>query len=68
MIPDYLIYDELKRRREEAEWEPQPLHLPLYSPEILEAPRYEEDDTTPDSDSDRGVVIIDMNHGWDPED
>lgn len=62
MIPDYLIYDELKRRREEAEWEPEPLHLPLYSPEIMEMPR-QDDDEAPE-DADRGVIIIDMNHGW----
>lgn len=60
LIPDYLVYEELKRREEEERaWTPEPLHLPLWAPE------------THDSDSDvedideyninRGVVIIDMN-------
>lgn len=64
MIPDYLIYDELKRRREEMEWEPEPLHLPLYSPDVVERPELEEESR---GDLDRGVVIIDMNYGWEIE-
>ncbi len=66
MIPDYLIYDELKRRREDTQWEPEPLHLPLYSPDNYEK-------TTPESDKDqteseRGIVIIDMDYGWSIDD
>lgn len=59
MIPDYLIYDEIKRRRErENEWEPEPLRLPLYAPEF---PEREEEEEKKDDDSSRGVIIIDMN-------
>ncbi len=61
VIPDYLIYDELQRR-EEAERDDglQPLYLPLYAPEMEEAPRQREE--TDDSAPSRGVVIIDMNN------
>lgn len=31
-IPDYLIYDEMKRRRERDAWQPNYLELPLYQP------------------------------------
>jgi hypothetical protein len=59
MIPDYLIYDQLKRERErDTEWQPEPLHAPLYVPDT------HRDDTEVDEESDdssRGVVIIDMN-------
>ncbi len=62
MIPDYLIYDEIQRRREqERDWEPEPLRLPLYAPEL---PEREEDEEEEDSPS-RGVIIIDMNSGTD---
>jgi hypothetical protein len=66
MIPDYLIYDELKRRREETQWEPEPLHLPLYSPENYEKaiPESDKDQT----ESERGIVIIDMDYGWSIDD
>ena len=57
MIPDYLIYDELQRRRErEKEWEPEPLRLPLYAPEMPERREEEEEH----DDAPRGVIIIDM--------
>lgn len=61
VIPDYLIYDEL-RRREEAERDGGllPLHLPLYQPEIDDLPR-ERDER--DEEAERGVIIIDMNTG-----
>lgn len=63
MIPDYLIYDEIQRRREqEREWEPEPLQLPLYAPEL---PERREDDEEEDESPSRGVVIIDMNSGTD---
>lgn len=60
-IPDYLIYDELKRRRErQPDGGLKPLHLPLYQPEPEEVPR---DDDSEESDVDRGVIIIDMSSG-----
>ena len=63
MIPDYLIYDELQRRRDrDREWEPEPLRLPLYAPEVPDRrdEEQEEDESPP-----RGVIIIDMNKGMD---
>ena len=59
LIPDYLIYDEIKRRGEaERESGLQPLHLPLYVPELGEEPSVAEENT---DERDRGVIIIDMN-------
>ena len=58
-IPDYLIYDEIKRRREREAWTPERLEVPLYRPEPeLDRPPPEPDveDETPE----RGVMIIDM--------
>lgn len=64
--PDILIYDEMRRREErEIDGGLQPLHLPLYRPEIEdEEPRssYGEDEAPS-----RGVIIIDMNT-WDERD
>ena len=59
MIPDYLIYDELQRRNE-REWEPEPLQLPLYAPEMGEE---RDDDSEVEESPSRGVIIIDMNTG-----
>lgn len=62
-IPDYLIYDEMQRREEqERDGGLVPLHLPLYSPELEERPS-DEDDAGDEQDSNRGVIIIDMNGG-----
>ena len=48
VIPDYLIYDELKRREEhDIDGGLQPLHLPLYEPEFDELPREEREDDEP---------------------
>lgn len=61
-IPDYLIYDELKRRRQQEEaLQRSQLELPLYRPEIdgYDEPVSEADDDY--ESSNRGVVIIDMN-------
>lgn len=66
MIPDYLVFDELKHREERRrEGELQPLHLPLYQPEMDEwRDRPEEDDHESESEAPkRGVIIIDMNTG-----
>jgi len=68
MIPDYLIYDELKRRREETQWEPEPLHLPLYSPDNYEKSKPETDSDKDQTESERGIVIIDMDYGWSIDD
>lgn len=60
-IPDYLIYDEIKRRRDKDVHRRAHLELPLYRPEIE---RYGEPDSEADEDRDnsnRGVAIIDMN-------
>ena len=57
MIPDYLIIDEIKRRREETAWEPEPLRLPLYAP-LPPSHKPEEDEDHDDSGS--RVIIIDM--------
>lgn len=64
VIPDYLIYDELKRREErELDGGLQPLHLPLYQPELEEPVREDRDEDEPS----RGVIIIDMN-SWEEVD
>ena len=54
MIPDYLIIDEI-RRRQEKQWEPEPLHLPLYTPQGSVSPEEEEEE-----DKSPKVIIIDM--------
>ena len=51
VIPDYLIIDEI-RRRQEDQWEPEPLRLPLYVPQW--PPRSEDED----SDEPKSRVII----------
>ena len=53
MIPDYLIIDEIKRRREDA-WQPEPLHVPLYIPRCTV--QSDEDDAEPEP----RIIIIDM--------
>ena len=66
-IPDYLIYDEIKRRRQQEDaYQRSQLELPLYRPDITgyEEPNSEVEDDYESSNrdsSDRGVVIIDMN-------
>ena len=60
MLPDYIIYDELRRQTELDEVE---RHRPY-----LEVPRYipyrpdleHEEETNEDEEKDRGVVIIQM--------
>ncbi len=78
-IPDYLIYDEMKRRRERDAWQPDYLELPLYRPELpVKNPTKKYEDPSPDEigdypsegeqeDSDRGVMIIDMNDLFDED-
>ncbi len=58
-IPDYIIYDEIKRRRERA-WEPECLEMPPYRPN-LPAPDEEVDEEEDPDEGARGVCIIDMN-------
>lgn len=61
-IPDYLIYDEIKQRREQDRPQER-LEMPLYRPQApLESPsRTEDSDTHDEERRDRGVMIIDMN-------
>jgi hypothetical protein len=57
MIPEYLIIDEIKRRKQEKTWEPEPLRLPLYIPNW--PPKVEEDrDRDRDRDDNASHVII----------
>lgn len=62
-VPDYLIYDEYKKREENRREDGlQPLHLPLYQPDV--DPTWpHRDDESQDDESERGVIIIDMNTG-----
>lgn len=61
LIPDYLVYEELQRQREkERQWEAEPIHLPIYAPEVVDRDAEDEPDTD-DYDINRGVIIIDMN-------
>lgn len=66
VIPDYLIYDELKRREErDIDGGLVPLHLPLYEPELEEtAEDWRDEDDAPS----RGVIIMDMNSGFEVSD
>jgi hypothetical protein len=57
MYPDYLVYDEIKRR-ESKQWEPIPLELPLYQPYWPEKGDDEEEEE--DVKGERGVLIIDL--------
>lgn len=78
-IPDYLIYDEMKRRRERNTWQPDYLELPLYRPEMpVKNPTKKYEDPSPkrehddphepeDTSRDRGVMIIDMNDLFEDE-
>lgn len=54
MYPDHLIYDELKRQRNE--WQPEPLELPLYIPNY--EPRREQNEN--EIESEPNIIIIDM--------
>lgn len=59
MLPEHIIYDELKRERS-GEWQPEALRLPLYVPRS-------EPEQAEDADEERrprGVLIIDMNDGY----
>jgi hypothetical protein len=79
-IPDYLIYDEMKRRRERDAWQPDYLELPLYRPEIpTRNPTKKYEDPKPsrigdeasapeETPGDRGVMIIDMNDMFEDDD
>lgn len=55
MLPEHLIYDELKRQREE--WQPEALELPLYIPEHEP---HRDDECEEEHDDGHGVIIIDM--------
>ncbi|MBA2665297.1 MAG: hypothetical protein H0U74_23615 [Bradymonadaceae bacterium] len=57
MLPEHLIYDELKRQR--SEWQPEALELPLYIPDY-EPRREREHESEEETESERGVIIIDM--------
>ena len=58
MLPDYIIYDELRRQQEleEAEQHRPYLEVPQYIPYWPEAEKTEEED----EDRDRNVIIIQM--------
>lgn len=59
MLPEHIIYDEIKRERS-GEWQPEALRLPLY------VPHYEEEERSEETEEKayRGVLIIDMNDGY----
>ncbi len=62
MIPDYIIYDEMKRRRAERERDQRvQLEVPLYRPRLPISEPPGEDDDAYDDTGDRGVFIIDIN-------
>ena len=69
MIPDYLIYDEIKRRRSERERDQRvQLEVPLYRPRLpISEPPGDDDSEAHDDSVDRGVFIIDMNDLFDEE-
>ena len=57
-IPDYLIYDEIRRRRDSVV-EREHLELPLYNPQMPARPTPSEEPR--EEKSERGPMIIDMN-------
>ena len=59
MLPDYFVYEELRRRREQEEMERRRPHLevPEYIPLWPEADR---DEDSSESEEDKGVIIIQM--------
>ncbi len=58
MLPEHIIYDELKRERA-GEWQPEALRLPLHVPQ-----RHDTEEKEEAEDRSRGVLIIDMNEGY----
>lgn len=63
MIPDYLIYDEMKRREEAGRETLVPLHLPLYRvPPGWGEPAPDESEAE-DTSGGSSVIIIDMETG-----
>ncbi|MEM1348936.1 MAG: hypothetical protein AAGI01_10295 [Myxococcota bacterium] len=66
MVPDYLIYDEIKHRRQrEKSQERELLEFPLYRPPVPRPYADRGEDDAPAEE--RGVAIIDMND-WLDED
>lgn len=62
MLPDeHIVYDEMTRRQQKDEWQPEALRLPLYVPQEEEEAHTEESE---EDSSQRGVIIIDMNDGY----
>ena len=58
-VPDYIIFDELKRKREEAIRDDRPqLEVPRYMPMWPDEPVTEEEET--EEKSERGEVVIPM--------
>lgn len=59
MLPDYIIYDELKKRRKKRNQrdERPRLEIPRHRPYVSEE---EEDDEERDDQPDRGVEIIEV--------
>jgi hypothetical protein len=66
-VPDALIYDEIQERKRK-DGGLQPLHLPLYQPEPEDWHREEDEESEEEPESERGVVIIDMNTGLEIDD
>ena len=64
IIPDYLIIDEIRRRKEKA-WQPETLQLPLPSYDVpdedLEYPKRQPMPPETPKKKNNGVIIIDMN-------
>lgn len=58
VIPEYLIIDEIKRKKQEKAWEPEPLHLPLYIPNW--PPKKEDKEEQEPKDQGSHVIIIEM--------
>lgn len=60
-VPDYIIYDELKKRRESAVREERPqLEVPRYIPYWPETECDSEDEVAREEGTERGEVIISM--------
>lgn len=63
IIPDYLIIDEIRRRRERS-WQPETIQLPLPSYDVpdedVEYPKRSRPE--PEKPKNNGVIIIDLNN------
>jgi len=60
MLPDYIIYDELQRERNERDESRPRVEIPQDPPPEFDEPEEERDEDGDEEETDRGVTIIEM--------